>query len=70
MPNGLLLSGGMDAPQALSTTHCASVTEAGTFHCTCDATAALAMSGGTLPTWPKRGGGLAASSTSGWAASE
>ena len=26
MPNGLLLPGGIEAPQALSTTHCASVT--------------------------------------------
>ena len=69
MPNGLLLSGGMDAPHALSTTHCASVMEAGTFHRTCDAVAALAMSGGTCPTWPNRGEGLLAS-TSGRAARE
>ena len=70
MPNGLLLSGGMDAPQALSTAHCAKVMDAGTFQRCCDAVAAVATSGGTLPTWPKRGGGLVAGATRGLAALE
>ena len=59
----------MEAPHALSTTHCASVMDAGTFHRTWDAVAALAISGGTWPMWPKRGVGLLAS-TSGRAARE
>ncbi len=50
MPNGLLLPGGMAAPQALSTAHCATVIEAGTVHFLREATAASPISGGT---WPK-----------------
>ena len=52
MPNGLLLSGGIEAPQALSTAHCAIVMEAGTVQRLREATAASMVSGGTWPKWP------------------
>ena len=48
-PNGLLLPDGMEAPQALSTTHCARVTGAGTLQCFCDASAASITGGGNSP---------------------
>ena len=67
MPKGLLLPGGMEAPQALSTAHCATVTEAGTVHFLREATAASATSGGTWPKWPTVGCGALA--TNGLAAS-
>ena len=44
-----LLPGGIEAPQALSTAHCATVTEAGTVHFLREATAASATSAGTWP---------------------
>ncbi len=52
MPNGLLLPGGMEAPHALSTAHCAMVIEAGTLHFRREATAASTTSGGALPNRP------------------
>ena len=55
IPNGLLLPGGMDAPHALSTAHCAMVTDAGTFQCRRDASAASITSGGH-PEMPHGGG--------------
>ena len=67
MPKGLLLPGGMEPPQALSTAHCATVTDAGTVHRLRDATAASATSGGIWPNRPTEGGGRF--STSGRAAS-
>src|ERR1700760_1368320 len=67
IPNGLLLPGGIEAPQALSTAHCATVTEAGTVHFLRDVTAASATSAGTSPKWPVGSGGAFA--TKGRAAS-
>ena len=64
----LLLSGGIADPQALSTIHCATVTEAGTPHCRCEALAASITSGGTIPIWPKGVGGGGVRFTSGRAA--
>src|SRR5690242_15551668 len=67
MPNGLLLPGGIDAPHALSTAHCATVTEAGTVHLLREAIAASATSAGTSPKCPVGTG--RAPSTKGLAAS-
>ena len=68
MPKGLLLSGGIAAPQALSTIHCARVIEAGMPQRFCEAFAASMMSGGTMPIWPYFVGGGGFLSTSGRAA--
>ncbi len=54
MPNGLLLPGGIDAPQALSTAHCATVTDAGTVHFSREAIAASATRRRHLAEMPSR----------------
>ena len=68
MPKGLLLSGGIADPQALSTIHCARVIEAGMPQRFCEALAASITSGGTMPIWPYGVGGGGFLSTSGRAA--
>ena len=55
MPNGLLLPGGIEAPQALSTAHCATVTEAGTVQRMREATAASGDVTGDLAEMADRG---------------
>ena len=68
IPKGLLLSGGIAAPQALSTIHCARVMDAGMFQRRCEALAASMTAGGTMPIWPKGVGGGGVLLTSGRAA--